>query len=156
MGYVGAYDQGSAASEPKLQDLFFTSLSPACDGLYVSRDATGCSFLVSAEINWGNREPVDVSADINGSVSFTGAGGSWQGTVPASQLFAGAGEPGDGAIRVILTGHYRNLDVNGNPVGQPCPSILERAPTVKSNRSWLATTSMRNRQGLHALAGFRA
>ena len=37
---------------------------------------------------------MDVSADINGSVSFTGAGGSWQGTVPASQLFAGAGEPG--------------------------------------------------------------
>ena len=55
MGYVGAYDQGSAASEPKLQDLFFTSLVPGCDGLYISRDATAGATSSSARRSLGQK-----------------------------------------------------------------------------------------------------
>ncbi len=116
VGYIGVYDQGSSGSEPKLQDLFVSALSGNCpDGLYVSRYATRCSFQLSAEINWGNRRrAVGVSA--NGT-QFSGAGGSWNGTL--SQLSGGAGEPGigNGTIPIRLVGRYRNLNAFGRPVG---------------------------------------
>jgi hypothetical protein len=116
VGYIGAYDQGSAGSEPKLQDFFVSSFTGGVNGcldvLFVSRYARNCNFQLSAEINWGNnRRPVGVSA--NGT-AFTGAESSWNGTL---SFAAGSGEPGNGTIPIRLVGRYRNLNNQGRPVG---------------------------------------